>query len=130
MTFVIISPFFWLKFLYRKDRKLYVFYSTLATVGILIFHIFWLDDYLSDFFAKVNADLYYYWYDIGFDSIMIGHFLVIISPFIFTKIIYGQINIKLFFISLFISILILAIYIYVFVNILLPRAFEELNRRL
>ncbi len=130
ITFIIISPFFWLRFLYRKDRKLYVFYAMLATVGIFALHIFWLDDYFSDFFAKTNSDLYYIWYDVGFNSIMIGHFFVVISPFIFTKIIYERISIKSFFVSLVISIFIAAVYVFVFVNILLPKAFEELNRRL
>lgn len=130
ITFIIISPFFWLRFLYRKDRKLYVFYASLATAGIFIFHMFWVDDYLNDYFAKVNANLYYYWYDIGFNSTMLSHFLVVISPFIFTKIIYGKIKIKSFFISLSLSIIISIGYALVFVYILLPMAFEELNRRL
>lgn len=130
VTFIIISPFFWLRFLYHKDRKLYVFYSTLATVGIFALHTFWLNRLLSDYFAKLKANVYYYWYDVGYYPMLIVHFLVVLSPFIFTKIIYGKISIKSFSISLFISILVIAAYIYIFVNILLPKAFEELNRRL
>lgn len=130
VTFIIVSPFFWLRFLYRKDRKLYVFYSTLSTVVFLAAFIYIINDALSDFFAQNNADLYYLWYDIGFNGIMFSHFLIIISPFIFTKIIYGKIHIKSFFISLLISILIFISYAYTFVYILLPKAFEELNRRL
>lgn len=130
VTFIIVSPFFWLRFLYRKERKLYVFYSTLGTLGVFVLHMFYLNRFLGNYAAKLDADLYYYWYDIGYYPMLIVHFLIIISPFIFTKIIYGKIHIKSFFISLLISILIFISYAYTFVYILLPKAFEELNRRL
>jgi hypothetical protein len=130
LTFVIISPFFWLRFLYQKNRKLYVFYSTLATVGIFYLYVFWINRPILNLFAKNNFDFYYSYDDISFNVMMLAHLLVVISPFIFTKIIYDKIKIKSFFISLAVSLLILFIYVLVFVYILLPMAFGELNRRL
>ena len=128
MTLVIISPFFWLRFLYHKDRKLYVFYSTLATVGIFGICVIPIYRFILNY---INSyDILYYFDSISTGAIYLNLLIFLISPFIFAKIIYDRINVKSFFISLFISILILAIYIYFFVNILLPRAFEELNRRL
>lgn len=130
VAFIIISPFFWLRFLYQRNRKLYVFYSSLATVGVFVIYVFWLNRPITDLFAKVNSDFYYIYDDVSFDAMMLSHFLVIISPFIFTKIIYGKIKIKSFFVSLFLSVVVLIAYVLIFVYILLPRAFEELNRRL
>ncbi len=88
---------------------------------------------LYDFVLKVfihsyNSLDYFDGISMGFIYIILLFFLI--SPFIFTKIVYGKIKIKSFFISLGLSILIFAIYVYVFVYILLPKAFEELNRRL
>ena len=130
VTFIIISPFFWLRFLCRKDKKLYVFYSSLATIGIFYLYVFWFNKPLANLFARTNADFYYIYDDISFNTMMFSHFLVVISPFIFTKIIYGKIKIKSFFISLSLSIIISIVYALVFAYILLPMAFEELNRRL
>lgn len=130
VTFIIISPFFWLRFLYQKNRKLYVFYSTLATVGIFCLYVFWFNRLILNLFARANADLYYIYDDISFNAMMLVHLLAVISPFIFTKIIYDKIRVKSFFISLAISILILFSYVLVFAYILLPMAFGELNRRL
>ena len=130
VTFIIISSFFWLRFLYRKDRKLYVFYSVLATVGIFYIYVFQLNKPIANLFAKKSSDLYYFYDDISFNAMMLSHFLVIVSPFIFTRIILGKIKIKSFFISLALSIIIFLIYVLVFIYVLLPMAFEELNRRL
>lgn len=99
-------------------------------MGVFVIYVFWLNRPITDLFAKVNSDFYYIYDDVSFDAMMLSHFLVIISPFIFTKIIYGKIKIKSFFVSLFLSVVVLIAYVLIFVYILLPRAFEELNRRL
>jgi hypothetical protein len=128
VTFIIISPFFWLRFLYRKDRKLYVFYSTLLAVGMLILFIICAQKFILGKIA--SYDVLDVFDGISMGSIYLTLFLSIISPFIFAKIILEKIKIKSFFISLALSIIIFLTYVLVFVYVLLPMAFEELNRRL
>lgn len=128
VTFIIVSPFLWLRFLYQKDRKLYVFYSTLATVGIFMLFVLYIYKYvLQEIHSYHILDIFD---SISMGSIYITLFLSIISPFIFTKIIYGKVKIKSFLISLLSSVVIFIIYVLTFVYILLPMAFDELNRRL
>ncbi len=127
----IISPFFWLRFLYGKNRKLYIFYATLATVGIFYIYVFWLNRPILGIFAKMdNSDFYYVYDDASFNAMMLFHLLVVLYPFIFTKILYGRFKIKSFFISLFLSITLFILYALVFVFILVPMAFEGLNKSL
>lgn len=128
VTFIIISPFFWLRFLYRKNRKLYVFYSTLATVGFFMFFTSFVYKYILS--GIHSYDILNIFDGISRGSIYIVLIISIISPFFFTKILYEKIKVKSFFISLLISICIFITYALVFVYILLPKAFEELNRRL
>jgi hypothetical protein len=130
VTFIIISPFFWLRFLYRKNRKLYVFYGALATVAIFLVNIIYIESLLLNYFAKINTDLYYFYYDINDWTFFVFLFLTLLGPFILTKIIYNKFTFKLFFISLGFSFIIVLIHFLVLALYIAPKAFESLNKNL
>jgi hypothetical protein len=127
---IIISPFFWLRFLKEKSVWNYIFLSSVVTLGVFGSFIYFIYRYLGNILAKGNSDISFFYDDMSFQAIMIVHFLIIISPFIFTKIAFGKIKIKSFLISSVISVLIAVAYIYVFVFMLLPKAFMDLNKYL
>ena len=84
-----------------------MFYSSLITIAIFILSVSFIYNYIL---SNINS------YDILgiFDGISMGMiylvlFLFIISPFIFTKIIYNKFNLKSFFVFLALSIAILII---------------------
>lgn len=127
---IIISPFFWLKFLKKKSVVKYLVASSISVVVIFGWYLFFGNRFLTDLTANVDAGLYYFYYDVGFNATMIVHFLIVISPFIFSKILFGGINIKQFLKSLLLSVIISVIYVYLFVYVLLPKAFGELLKHL
>jgi hypothetical protein len=124
---VIISPFFGLRFLKKKSVWKYLIASTVTTLIIFGWFIYFGYDLTSDWAAKIDADLYYLFYDILDITLYLGFVFFLFYPFVFSKIIYGKISWKNFFISLLLSVLIFFIYVYVFVYILLPKAFSELH---
>jgi len=130
MTLVIISPFFWLRFLYHKDRKLYVFYSTLATVGIFIINVAYLEWTIIDYLTKVNMEIYNIYYNINDWTFYVFFFLTLLYPFFVTKIIYEKINLKYFMISLGFSFIIVIFHFLLFAFYIAPKAFESLNKNL
>lgn len=123
-TLVIISPFFWLWFLKKKNKWLYITVSSIISIAIMIFYGLKGYDLLLDYMAMLSADAYYFSYDAGSWTPFIFAFLMFISPFIFTKILYGKITVKSFFISLASSILILTILFLIFAYYIVPKAFE------
>jgi hypothetical protein len=127
---IIISPFFWLRFLKERNVWKYIFWSSAGTLVIFSSFICFIYRYLGNMLAKGNSDIYFFYDDTSFQAIMLVHFFIIISPFIFTKIAFGKIKIKSFLVSLSLSALIFMLYVYVFIYVLLPEAFSELNRRL
>ena len=128
---IIISPFFWLRFLKEKNRWQYVILSSTTTLVIFLLYIYFGYDFINNWTAKINADLYYMAYDFIQYAIYVVLLLIILSPFIFTKIIYNKIDIKSFFISLIISVSIVLVYAIIFVYIIFPMAvgviFKNLN---
>lgn len=124
---IIISPFFWLRFLKKKGIGTYLVASSIATLGFLFAYIYPIDNFLSNWTAKTNANLYYFYDDFSLYPILIVIFLIVISPFIFTKIIKNKLTIKSFFVSLFLSLVIfVAIFLY-WAYVLLPKAFNQLH---
>lgn len=83
-----------------------------------------------DVFAKINADTYYFYDDAESTSIPLVPFLMVISPFIFTKIFYGRITIKSFFVSFLLSVVIFAALFLFFAYYIFPRAAEVLLNNL
>jgi len=123
---IIISPFLWLKYLKRKNAWAYVLASSVATIGIFLL-FFFKDSLICNYFAKISADLYYAYDDAGADSLFILlPFMALISPFIFTKVIYGRIKLKSFFISLGLSFVVFIIFIGILRYYIMPKAFETL----
>jgi len=124
ITAVIISPFFWLWFLKKTKKIYYVLYSSFVSLLIFLIFFFWGDNYLDKFFRKFNTELLYIYNESDIYAVIIYAFLMLISPFIFTKILYGRITVKSFFISLASSILILIIIFLIFAYYIVPKAFE------
>ena len=123
---IIISPFLWLRYFKRKNAWAYVLMSSIATIGIFLF-FFFKDRFVSDYFAKISADLYYAYYDAsGYAVLTILPFLMLISPFIFTKVIYGKIQLKSFFISFGLSFIVFIIFVGILRYYIMPKAFETL----
>ncbi len=126
---IIISPFFWLRFLKEKSRWRYVSLSSLLTLIFFYFSTTVIYDFILKYIHHYNQLDYFDGISMG--SIYIVLLLIITSPFIFTKIIYDKINIRSFFISLIISIAIIVTYAFIFVYIIFPMAvggiFKALN---
>ena len=124
---VIISPFFWLKFLKAKNVGGYLALSSVATVLLLLSYIFFVYDFIGNLTAKINADLYYFYDDFSLYPILIVIFLIIISPLIFIKIVQRKFTLKSFAGGLLLS-LVLFVSIFLFwALVLLPQAFNQLH---
>ena len=130
VTLIIISPFFWLRFLYRKNRKLYVFYSALATVGIFSINLISLEPFFINYFSKVNTELYYLYYDINDWTFFSFLFLTLLYPFFVTKALYNKLTFKSFLISLGFVFVVVVIHLLIFAFYIAPKAFESLNKNL
>ena len=122
---IIISPFFWLKFLKKKSVGKYLVASSLIT--LLIFAIMSTSFYkfILQFINSYNALAYFDGISMG--SIYLTIFLIIISPFIFTKILKNNISVGNFFISLILSCVIFVSIFLFWVYVLLPQAFSQLH---
>lgn len=124
---IIISPFFWLRFLKVKSVAGYLAGSSVATLFIFGLYIYFGYDFIGNLTAKINADLYYFFYDVIDFVIYIVILLVILAPFIFTKTIKHKFTIKNFIFSLVLSSLIfVSIFLY-WSLVLLPEAFSHLH---
>lgn len=126
ITGVIISPFFWLWFLKKKNKWLYIALSSTVFLIIYTFYIFGGGSLILNIFAKISSDAYYFYDDAETVSIPIVPFLMLISPFIFTKILYDKFSLKSVIVSLLCSIAILMFMVYAFVYYIAPKAFETL----
>ncbi len=124
---VIISPFFWLGFLRAKSVGRYLVASSVVTVLFLLGYIFFVYDFLGKLTAKINADLYYFFYEVRDYAIYIVFLLIILSPLIFIKIVQQKFTLKSFAGGLLLS-LVLFISIFLFwALVLLPQAFNQLH---
>jgi len=124
---VIISPFFWLQFLGQKSQKSYLIVSSIATLFLFWIYIDFIYALIGDWTAKISADCYYFFYDVVDFAIYLVIFLIIISPFIFTKINKTSFSLKRFLLDLFLSAFIFsAIFLY-WAYVLLPKAFQDLH---
>ena len=124
---IITSPFFWLKFLKEKSVCKYLIVSSIITLLFFWLYIFYGYDFISNWTAKTNADLYYFFYDVIDYAIYIVLLCIVFSPFVFVKIIKHKFTIWRF---LFSSLLSLIIFTSVFVYwafVLLPQAFSHLH---
>lgn len=122
---IIISPFFWLKFLKKKSVWGYLVGSTVVTVLLFLFYATWLYDFVLKY---VNSyDVLYYFDRISMDSMYLVILFIILLPFVFTKNIRGEFNVKNFLVSLFLSFVIfISIFLY-WAYVLLPQAFSQLH---
>lgn len=104
---IIISPFFWLKFLKEKSRRLYVFLS-LAIVIIIFILFIRADIYLGDWFYNKDINYYTIYDSIYITTLIFFKFVSSFSPFLILKIM----NIKFTLIKIIIAIII-AVLIYI-----------------
>lgn len=124
---IIISPFFWLRFLKEKSAGKYLVASSVATLLIFFMYIYPVDNFLSSWTSKTNATLYYFYDDISLNPILIIIFFIIISPFIFTKILKQKFSAKVILLDIVLSgTIFVSIFLY-WAYILLPRAFSDLH---
>ncbi len=124
---IIISPFFWLKFLRQKKGRKYLVASSMGTLILLFAYIYFIDSFLSNWAAKTNANLYYFYDDFSLYPILLVIFLVIISPFIFTKLNQTKFSLRTLVLdALFSALIFVSIFLY-WALVLLPKAFSELH---
>ena len=127
---VIVSPFFWLRFLREKQVAQYLVASSVGTLMLLFGYIYWLDTLISILLEKINAELYYFYDDFSLYPILIVVFLIILSPLIFVKIIQKKFTLKNFLWALLLTVaLLVAIFIFL-AFVLLPQAFNQLHNYL
>lgn len=124
---IIISPFFWLKFLKQKSVWAYLIVSSVITILFLFAYIYPIDNFLSNWTAGANADLYYFYDDFSLNPILIVVVLISISPFIFTKILKYKFSLKIFLLDFFLAITIFAAIFLYWAFVLLPKAFGDLH---
>jgi hypothetical protein len=128
---IIISPFFWLKFLKERGQWKYISVSILASFILNMLYIFKLGELAINSSSKLGTDFYYFFYDASGNAIIIMFFAILISPFFLTKNIFQQTSIKWIAVSCLLSVAIFIIYALVFVYIIFPMAagviFKNLN---
>ena len=124
---VIISPFFWLKFLRQKNGRKYLVISLAVTLLLFWAYIDFIYDLIGNWTAKINADLYYFFYNVVDFTIYVVIFFIIISPFIFTKLNQTKFSLRTLGLdALFSALIFVAIFLY-WALVLLPKAFSELH---
>jgi len=102
----------------------------LATVGIFIINVAYLEWTIIDYLTKVNMEIYNIYYNINDWTFYVFFFLTLLYPFFVTKIIYEKINLKYFMISLGFSFIIVIFHFLLFAFYIAPKAFESLNKNL
>jgi hypothetical protein len=125
---IIISPFFWLRFLKEKSVGKYLVVSSVVTLVIFIAANTLLYKFILQFINSYDA--LFYFDGISMGGIYMTILLIVLSPFIFTKILKNTINTKNFFISLLYSCLIFISIFLFWVYVLLPKAFGDLLKHL
>jgi hypothetical protein len=122
---VIISPFLWLKFLRVKSSVKYLVASSTVTLVFFWFSLTWAYKFVLSY---VNSyDVLYYFDGISMYFIYIVIFLIIVSPFIFTKINKTSFSLRRFLVDLLLSgFIFVAIFLY-WAYVLLPKAFQDLH---
>ncbi len=123
----IISPFFWLRFLKEKSVVRYLVASSITTVIFLFIYVCFLYQLIKNLMAKINADAYYFFYDSLDYASYIVIFLVVISPFIFTKIAKNKFTVKTFLVALILSAALFVSLFAFWAFVLLPQAFNQLH---
>jgi hypothetical protein len=122
---IIISPFFWLRFLKKKSVGKYLVASSVVPLLFFWISLTWLYDFILKFVNSYNV--LYYFDRISMNFIYIILIFIVLSPFIFTKIIKNKFTLKSFFLSLILSIIIfVSIFLY-WAFVLLPQAFSQLH---
>lgn len=124
ITLIMISPFFWLWFLRKSNKVLYILSSFFISISIFLLYFNWGDDILDNFFRKYNTNLLYLYNTADVYSVITYLLLLIFSPFIFTKIIHRKITVKLFFVLLLLSIIIFVAFFLIFAYYIFPKAAE------
>lgn len=122
---IIISPFFWLRFLKERSVGKYLALSSVVTLILLGFSLTWMYDFILKFIN--NYDLLDY-----FDGIFLGYSFIMLlfitlSPLIFTKIIKHKFTVKNFILSLLLSVFIFVTIFLYWAFVLLPEAFSHLH---
>jgi len=122
---IIISPFFWLKFLKEKSVGAYLVVSSVLTLGIFWFSMTWVYNFILKSIHSYDVLDYFDGISLGFSFIVL--LFIILTPFVFTKIIKQKFSIISFFVSLFLSaVIFVSIFLY-WAYVLLPEAFSHLH---
>lgn len=124
MTGIIISPFFWFGFLKNIKKLPYIAYSSILSLTIFVVFFFWGDDYIDKILRKYNTKVLYIYNNADVYAVVLYAILMLISPFIFTKILYGKITVKSFFVSLLLSVIIFVVLFLIFAYYIFPKAAE------
>lgn len=109
ITLVVISPFFWLRFLKKKNKKLYFLFNFLIVMIIFVLFIR-TDNYFSDLFYEVSLDSYTVYNSIHTLALIIFKFLISVSPFLFLKLMDIKITLIKVIIALVLSVIIYLVY--------------------
>ncbi|MFA6160000.1 MAG: hypothetical protein WC678_02840 [Parcubacteria group bacterium] len=122
---IIISPFFWLKFLRQKNGRMYLAISSAGTLLLFWISLTWAYDFVLNY---VNSyDILFYFDKISMYLIYEVIFLIIISPFIFSKLNQTKLTLRTFVLDgLFSALIFVSIFLY-WALVLLPKAFSELH---
>jgi hypothetical protein len=123
----IIASLFFLPFILfypikRKWLKIYLALGTILSAGIFIWYFFEGSDKLIHSFVKMDPDIYYFFDDSAQYAIYVYLLIILLSPFIFTKILYGRTTVKRFFVSLLLSFLIFIALALIFAYYIVPKA--------
>jgi hypothetical protein len=131
ITGVIISPFFWLRFLKQKSQWWYVIGSLLASFAFSMLYIFVIADFTTKLASNIGNNFYYLYDNASGNALPIIFFAILFSPFFLTRAVFKIFSAKWFLISLVMSLLIFVIYAIIFVYIIFPTAigviFKNLN---
>lgn len=128
---VIISPFFWLRFLKDKSRWGYVICSLVTSFAFSMLYIFVIADFTTKIASNIGTNFYYLYDNASGNALPLIFFAILFSPFFLTRAVFKIFSAKWFLISLVMSLLIFVIYAIIFVYIIFPMAvgviFKNLN---
>jgi hypothetical protein len=129
ITGIIISPFFWLRFLKNKKVIIYLITSSFISVIFFLLSLTWIYNFILKHFINTYDSLGYF--DLFYIIYPVLYLLlVVISPFIFTKILYGKFSLKSVIISIFCSIAIFIAIALIFTYYIFPMAGEVLLKNI
>lgn len=122
---LIISPFFWLRFLKMKSVAGYLVGSSVTTLILFWISLTGVYNFILKYVNSYNVLGYFDNIFLGYASVVL--FFIVLSPFIFTKIIKHKFTFKNFFLALFLSVVIFASIFTYWALVLLPEAFGNIN---